>query len=229
MTMGFIPDRFSGGVLPFPAVPAVLTPLSATLVHSSFLHLALNLLILAWCGSWVERVLGAGPLVLLYVVSAFVAAFAQWLVGPHDNVPMIGASGAISGVIGAFALSFGRVKTGGEVGAGQPAIERRLAACRLGGAAGDDRGDRRRAGDLAGDRRACRRLPRGASAAAAAAAVAVPEGLGIRRGRSGSDAACGLAGSSGSSSRWRWTITYFISASSTVICALPRQASSASA
>lgn len=109
-TMGFIPDRFSGGVLPFAAVPALLTPLSATLVHSGFLHLALNLLILLWCGTWVERVLGAGPLILLYVVSAYVAAFAQYAVDPHMNVPMIGASGAVSGVIGAFALSFGRPK-----------------------------------------------------------------------------------------------------------------------
>ena len=109
-TMGFIPDRFSGGVLSFPAVPALLTPLSATLVHSGFLHLALNLLILLWCGIWVERVLGAGPLIGLYVVSAYVAAFAQWAVDPHMGVPMVGASGAISGVIGAFALSFGRPK-----------------------------------------------------------------------------------------------------------------------
>jgi len=109
-SMGFIPDRFSGGVLPFPAVPAVLTPLSATFVHSGFLHVALNLLILLWCGSWVERVLGTGALITLYVVSAYVAALAQWAFDPHMSVPMIGASGAISGIIGAFALSFGRPK-----------------------------------------------------------------------------------------------------------------------
>jgi membrane associated rhomboid family serine protease len=108
VTMGFIPDRFSGGVLPFAAVPALLTPLSATLVHSGFLHLALNLLILLWCGAWVERVLGTRALIGIYVVSAYVAAAVQWAAGPHMNVPMIGASGAISGLIGAFALSFGR-------------------------------------------------------------------------------------------------------------------------
>ena len=110
VTMGFIPDRFSGGVLPFAAVPAWLTPLSSTFVHSGFLHLGLNLLILLWCGSWVERVLGTGALVGIYVISAYVGAFVQWAVDPHMNVPMIGASGAISGVIGAFALSFGRPK-----------------------------------------------------------------------------------------------------------------------
>ena len=110
LTMGFIPDRFSGGVLPFPAVPAVLTPLSSTLVHGGFFHLALNLLILIWCGSWVERVLGTPALILIYLVAAFVAAAVQWAAGPHMNVPMIGASGAISGLIGAFALSFGRAR-----------------------------------------------------------------------------------------------------------------------
>ena len=110
VTMGFIPDRFSGGILPFPAVPAALTPLSATLVHADLLHVGLNLLILVWCGTLVERVLGTGSLLLIYLVSAFAAAFAQWAADPNSIVPMIGASGAIGGVIGAFALSFGRPK-----------------------------------------------------------------------------------------------------------------------
>ena len=62
--MGFIPDRWSGAVLLSPAVPAFLTPLSATLVHGGFLHLALNLIILMWCGTQVERVLGPKALVI---------------------------------------------------------------------------------------------------------------------------------------------------------------------
>lgn len=108
--MGFIPDRLSGAVLLGPAVPALLTPLSATLVHAGFLHLGLNLLILMWCGLAVERILGARGLVAIYLVSAYVAALAQWLVEPNAQIPMIGASGAVSGVIGAFALSFGQQK-----------------------------------------------------------------------------------------------------------------------
>jgi membrane associated rhomboid family serine protease len=110
ISMGFIPDRWSGAVLTGAAVPAILTPLSATLVHAGFLHLALNLIVLVWCGRAVERVLGAGPLLLIYVVSAYTAAVGQWLVDPYGQVPMIGASGAISGIIGAFALSFGQQK-----------------------------------------------------------------------------------------------------------------------
>lgn len=93
-----------------PAVPVLLTPLTATLVHGNFLHLALNLLMLLWCGTAVERVLGRGALILLYIVGAYTSAMAQWATNPASAVPMIGASGAISAVIGAFALSFGRPK-----------------------------------------------------------------------------------------------------------------------
>ena len=108
--LGFIPDRWSGAVLLGPAMPAFLTPLTATLVHAGMLHLFLNLIILLWCGTAVERILGVGPLLLIYVVSAYVAAIAQWLVDPNAQIPMVGASGAISGIIGAFALSFGQQK-----------------------------------------------------------------------------------------------------------------------
>ena len=108
--MGFVPARFSGEVDLWPAVPALLTPLSATLVHGGFLHLAFNLLMLLWCGSAVERVLGRNALLLLYVAGAYVAAIAQWAVEPGSMIPMIGASGAVSAVIGAFALSFGQSK-----------------------------------------------------------------------------------------------------------------------
>ncbi len=110
LAFGFIPARLSGAPFPFPAFPAWLTPLSATLAHGGLLHLAFNLLMLVWCGSAVERVLGRAPLIFLYVVGAFSAAAAQWLAGPDSIVPVIGASGAISAVIGAFALSFGQTR-----------------------------------------------------------------------------------------------------------------------
>ncbi len=110
VVMGVVPARLSGLIDIAPAVPAWLTPLSATLVHAGILHLALNLLMLLWCGSLVERVLGPSALVLLYLVGAFAAAIAQWAVAPVSPTPMIGASGAISAVIGAFALSFGQQK-----------------------------------------------------------------------------------------------------------------------
>ena len=110
MALGFIPDRLNGAGVLGPAVPAFLTPLSATLVHAGLIHIGMNLLILVWCGTQVERVVGAKAVIFLYVVSAYTAAMLQWAVTPHSQVPMIGASGAISGIIGAFALSFGQQK-----------------------------------------------------------------------------------------------------------------------
>jgi membrane associated rhomboid family serine protease len=110
LALGFIPARLSGAVVPWAALPAWLTPLSATLVHSGLVHLGFNLLIFLWCGTAVERVLGRTGLIVLYLVGAYAAALGQWLADPGGIVPMVGASGAISAVIGAFALSFGRAK-----------------------------------------------------------------------------------------------------------------------
>ncbi len=108
--LGFIPARFSGLVEVSPAVPTFLTPLTATLAHSGLVHLGFNLLIFIFCGAQVERVLGRTGLVILYLVGAYCSALAQWVVAPHSLTPVIGASGAISAVVGAYALSFGRPK-----------------------------------------------------------------------------------------------------------------------
>lgn len=107
--MGFIAARFSGLDLS-PAVPALLTPLSSTLVHGGFLHLLMNFLLFAYCGRQVESVLGAVPLVALYVVGAYAAAAGQYALDPVSTIPMIGASGAISALVGAYAVSFGKPK-----------------------------------------------------------------------------------------------------------------------
>jgi len=110
LVMGFIPARLSGLAVPWVAVPAFLTPLTATLVHSGLIHIGFNLLIFLWCGTQAERVLGNLGLIILYLIGAYAAALAQWIVDPAGSVPMVGASGAISAVIGAYALSFGRAK-----------------------------------------------------------------------------------------------------------------------
>ena len=90
LRMGFIPARWSGAAPPWAAVPAFLTPLSSALVHAGFLHLAFNLLMLIWCGSQVERVLGRGGLLILYVVGAYTAAAAQWAFDPQSIIPVVG-------------------------------------------------------------------------------------------------------------------------------------------
>lgn len=107
MQAGFVPARFTQ-VLPLPAVPLALTPLSATLLHAGWLHLGFNLLMLVYCGRGVEGVVGWARLLALYVLGAYGAALGQYLVDPVSASPMVGASGAISAVVAAYALMFGR-------------------------------------------------------------------------------------------------------------------------
>ncbi len=116
LAAGFIPARLMpggdvlvsgfgmGGISP---VPAWLTPLSATLVHAGLAHLAFNMLMLVFCGRFVEMALGGRGMALLYGVGAYAGAFGQLVADPHGLVPMVGASGAISALFGAYALLFG--------------------------------------------------------------------------------------------------------------------------
>ena len=108
---GFVAARFVGAQwLPF-AVLAILTPLTATLVHANLLHIAFNMLMLGFCGRFVEAALGPRGLLLLYGVGAYGAALVQFIAGPTSLVPMIGASGAVSAVVGAYALLYGKQRT----------------------------------------------------------------------------------------------------------------------
>lgn len=106
---GFIAARLSGVALEG-ALPAVLTPLSATLIHADLLHLGFNMLMLFFCGRFVESGIGPRLFALLYVIGAFAAAVAQYFADPLSPVPMIGASGAISAVVGAYAVLFSQQK-----------------------------------------------------------------------------------------------------------------------
>ncbi|HEY0014630.1 MAG TPA: rhomboid family intramembrane serine protease [Allosphingosinicella sp.] len=106
---GFFPHRFGSDVYA-PGAPVWLTPLTATLLHAGFLHLLFNLIILLFCGRSSENVLGPASIAILYVVGAFAAAGGQYLMNPHSTNPMVGASGAIAAVIGAYAMLFGQNK-----------------------------------------------------------------------------------------------------------------------
>jgi membrane associated rhomboid family serine protease len=92
----------------FAHAPFFLTPLTATLLHVSLWHLLFNLLMHLFCGRAVEGALGPASLVILYVVGAYAAAAGQFAFDPQSPYPMIGASGAISAIIGAYAMLFGR-------------------------------------------------------------------------------------------------------------------------
>jgi membrane associated rhomboid family serine protease len=107
MIGGFIPARLAGLDLEG-ALPIWVTPISATLLHAGIVHLAFNLLMLVYCGRAVELAIGTGGTVALYLIGAYAAAAAQYFGNPLDMSPMVGASGAISALFGAYAILFGR-------------------------------------------------------------------------------------------------------------------------
>jgi membrane associated rhomboid family serine protease len=107
---GFIPARASVAIAESGLVPFFLTPLTATLIHASLVHLAFNLLMHTFCGRSVEPIIGGPGLLLLYLVGAYAAAAAQWAFSPMSVVPMVGASGAASALLGAYAMFFGRLR-----------------------------------------------------------------------------------------------------------------------
>ncbi len=84
----------------------VMTLLTSQFLHGSLLHVASNMLYLWIFGDNVEDRLGRGRFVFLYLGSGAVAALTQLAIHPTSAIPMIGASGAIAGVLGAYFLLF---------------------------------------------------------------------------------------------------------------------------
>lgn len=108
---GFIAARFEPDFPVIGVVPALLTPLTATLLHSGIMHILFNMVTLYYCGRQVEAVLGPVALAILYLVGAYAAALAHYLSNPLQLAPMVGASGAISAVIGTYAMLFSNSET----------------------------------------------------------------------------------------------------------------------
>ncbi|HEX5420086.1 MAG TPA: rhomboid family intramembrane serine protease [Gammaproteobacteria bacterium] len=109
--LGLIPAVLLGnGQLPemLRWVPAPLTIFTSMFLHGGFLHIAGNMLYLWIFGDNVEDRMGHGRFVLFYLICGVVAALSQALPAPDSTVPMIGASGAISGVLGASLLLYPR-------------------------------------------------------------------------------------------------------------------------
>jgi len=104
---GFVPGHAAPGGTDGSA-PFWLTPLTATLVHANIIHVAFNLLILVFCGRPTEAVLGPVGFAVLYLLGAYAAAAGQYAANPNELTVMIGASGAVSAVLGAYAILFGR-------------------------------------------------------------------------------------------------------------------------
>lgn len=108
---GLIPDVLLGDArLPpeFAAVPAWMTVFTSMFLHGSVMHLLGNMLYLWIFADNVEDRLGHGRFVAFYLLCGIGAALAQALPDPGSQIPMVGASGAISGVLGAYMLLFPR-------------------------------------------------------------------------------------------------------------------------
>jgi membrane associated rhomboid family serine protease len=82
------------------------TLFTSMFVHAGFLHVAGNMLYLWIFGTNVEDAMGKIRFALFYLLCGLGAACSQVIVNPASHVPMIGASGAISGVLGAYLLLF---------------------------------------------------------------------------------------------------------------------------
>ena len=86
------------------------TPLLSMFLHGGWGHLLGNALFLWVFGNNVEDVMGSGRFLVFYLVCGLVAAAAHVAVDPRSIVPTVGASGAISGVMGAYLMLFPRVR-----------------------------------------------------------------------------------------------------------------------
>jgi len=87
-------------------VAPTLTIFTSMFMHGGFMHLLGNMLYLWIFGDNVEDSMGRVRFVVFYLLCGVAAVFAQALPDPGSNIPMIGASGAISGVLGAYLLMY---------------------------------------------------------------------------------------------------------------------------
>ncbi len=101
-----IPEEISGG-------SALYTLLTSAFLHGSWFHLGSNMLFLWIFGDNVEDVMGHVKYLIFYVAAAVGAGLAQVLISTGSDVPMVGASGAVSGLLAAYILLFphGRIRT----------------------------------------------------------------------------------------------------------------------
>ena len=99
---GLVPDRFS-----------LLNVFTSMFVHGGFMHVAGNMWFLWIFGDNIEDTLGHAKYLLFYLLCGVAAAFSQVVINPYSTIPMVGASGAIAGVMGAYLIKFpgSRIRT----------------------------------------------------------------------------------------------------------------------
>lgn len=101
--VAFIPARFWSFETP---IADMLTIFFAMFLHGGWLHLGSNMLYLWIFGDNIEDRLGHGKYLLFYLGCGVLATMAHAVMSPVSNIPSVGASGAIAGVLGAYLLLF---------------------------------------------------------------------------------------------------------------------------
>jgi membrane associated rhomboid family serine protease len=98
---GMVPIRYTTPYygLPFDGYLSFLTSL---FLHGNWLHLIMNMWFLWIFGDNVEDRMGRLPFLAFYLVCGLLATFLQWLFDPNLAVPVVGASGAIAGILAAY-------------------------------------------------------------------------------------------------------------------------------
>ena len=109
LAAGFVPARLFAET-PTPGLPPLLTLFTSQFLHGGLLHLGGNMLFLWIFGNNVEDELGSFRFLVFYLLCGVAAALFHTATGPSSSLPTIGASGAISGVLGAYALLFPRAR-----------------------------------------------------------------------------------------------------------------------
>jgi membrane associated rhomboid family serine protease len=108
LQLGLVPAHYTG-------TPAgewwslLLAPIAYQFLHGGWVHLGVNMVTLAAFGAPVERLLGSRRFVLFYLSAGVVAGFIHVLFFADSQNPVVGASGAISGVFGAVLIALRRV------------------------------------------------------------------------------------------------------------------------
>ena len=110
-SFALIPARlFSRIPEPFHAVPAGAALFTSMFLHGGFLHIAGNMLYLWIFGNNVEDSMGRIRFIVFYFLCGIAAAYSHALANADSTMPMIGASGAISGVLGAYLVLYPRAR-----------------------------------------------------------------------------------------------------------------------
>jgi membrane associated rhomboid family serine protease len=99
-----------GGYMDQGSISALSTLITSQFLHGGFLHIAFNMLFLWIFGNNVEDWFGPFIFIIFYLLCGSVAALAQVVGDPSSQLPMVGASGAIAGVMGAYLLMFPRAE-----------------------------------------------------------------------------------------------------------------------